>query len=143
MSKLKPCPFCGELPKIKPAGYGNGTTEYTRFNCACYEQVMLLETWNDRPIEDKLQAEIDMLKQLNSELTSKAYHAEHSRNLGYEKEKLELYKEIDRLKADLAKEAEQTIYYANKYANVDTANKELLEVLDKHKEKGNELVEVI
>jgi len=57
MRELKPCPFCGENPKVKQAGFGDGKQEYTIFHCKCGERYMHMSYWNTRPIEDALRAE--------------------------------------------------------------------------------------
>ena len=64
MRELKPCPFCGENPKVKQAGFGDGKQEYTIFHCKCGERYMHMSYWNTRPIEDALRAENERLRSL-------------------------------------------------------------------------------
>jgi len=66
MSKIKPCPFCKEIP------CGPFTIEWPPHNsyvkcssnhCELYHKDggFLLSEWNTRPIEDALQSQIDRL----------------------------------------------------------------------------------
>ena len=53
MSKLKPCPFCGKKPfYIEWVACVNP-------QCQLVNTYFVPETWNTRPIEDKLQARLD------------------------------------------------------------------------------------
>jgi len=64
MSELKPCPFCGEVP--------TWDKNMAATLCDCYAYYDLLDPkftkWNNRPIEDALQARIDELEHKNEVL---------------------------------------------------------------------------
>ena len=59
MSELKPCPFCGEMPKVNTWTM-LGITESRCFcdneKCPVYlSKTIAIDDWNTRPIEDALQ----------------------------------------------------------------------------------------
>ena len=53
MSKLKPCPFCGKKP------FCVEWVACVNPQCQLVNTYFVPETWNTRPIEDKLQARLD------------------------------------------------------------------------------------
>ena len=60
---MKPCPFCDEQPQIQTVDEG-----YHQVYCHKHTATIYLESfreWNTRPIEDRLEAEIERLKVLN------------------------------------------------------------------------------
>ena len=60
---MKPCPFCNEQPQIQTVD-----EEYHQVYCHKHTATIYLESfreWNKRPIEDRLEAEIERLKVLN------------------------------------------------------------------------------
>lgn len=64
--KLKPCPFCGEMPKVNSWTF-KGITETRCFcdneNCPVYlSKTIAIDDWNNRPIEDALNASIAELE---------------------------------------------------------------------------------
>ena len=77
MSDLKPCPFCGKDPNQTTAELGDRPCFYYECdNPKCHAAEMgwhdteqeAIDSWNNRPIEDALRKEIDMLKQENAKL---------------------------------------------------------------------------
>jgi hypothetical protein len=77
--ELKPCPFCGEIPEIESYGIaGHGKDNVVRCeNILCSNHTagfMHIETWNNRPIEDALRAEIEKLKFNYAEAMSQYDH---------------------------------------------------------------------
>jgi hypothetical protein len=56
MSDNKPCPFCGRDPQ----SYSDPFYPATYLYCCCSR--IRSETWNTRPIEDALRAEVERLK---------------------------------------------------------------------------------
>ncbi len=83
MTELKPCPFCGEVPKITGdpdseeyiVGYTMGFVECRNDSCPDVGNFIIAPTqkeataiWNARPFEDKLTAHIVKLNTLIDEL---------------------------------------------------------------------------
>ena len=71
MSDLKPCPFCGKDPNQTTAELGDRPCFYYECeNPKCHAAEMgwhdteqeAIDAWNNRPIEDALQARIDELE---------------------------------------------------------------------------------
>ena len=77
MTELKPCPFCGEVPKITGdpdseeyiRGYSMGFVECRNDSCPMSYNFIIAPTqkeatslWNNRPIEEILQARIIALE---------------------------------------------------------------------------------
>ena len=77
MSEIKPCPFCGEVPKITGdpdseeyiRGYSMGFIECRNDSCPMLGNFIMAPTqkeatavWNNRPIEDALRARIAELE---------------------------------------------------------------------------------
>ena len=65
-SALKPCPFCGEMPKANSWTF-KGITETRYFcdneNCPVYlGKTIAIDDWNTRQIEDALHARIAELE---------------------------------------------------------------------------------
>ena len=61
--ELRPCPFCGEEP-VQSGNFvacGNENCP-TCDNYWTDPQILTIEQWNTRPIEDELRAEIERLK---------------------------------------------------------------------------------
>jgi len=85
--ELKPCPFCGGVPKLEPRvdyswGYRSG---YSKITCDCgihktvnirgedqsdidKATALVIKDWNSRPIEAQLQAENERLRGIITEL---------------------------------------------------------------------------
>ena len=66
MSELKPCPFCGEIPKVNDWTL-KGITDKRCFcdneKCPVYlSKTIAIDDWNTRPIEDALQSRIAELE---------------------------------------------------------------------------------
>jgi len=66
MSGLKPCPFCGEMPKVNNWEW-MGITDKRCFcdneNCPVYlSKTIAIDDWNTRPLEDALRARIAELE---------------------------------------------------------------------------------
>jgi hypothetical protein len=66
MSELKPCPFCGGMPKVNDWTL-KGITDKRCFcdneKCPVYlSKTIAIDDWNTRPIEDALQARIASLE---------------------------------------------------------------------------------
>lgn len=63
MDKLKPCPFCGS---DGTSDTGNGlpaaSAGCVNQGCVLYMRYIDIATWNHRPVADKLQNEVDKLK---------------------------------------------------------------------------------
>ena len=64
--ELRPCPFCGEMPKVNDWTV-KGITDKRCFcdneKCPVYlSKTIAIDDWNTRPIEDELRAEIERLK---------------------------------------------------------------------------------
>ena len=61
--ELRPCPFCGEMPITE-----NNFAACANKSCPTYDnywtnpQILTIEHWNTRPIEDALRARIVRLK---------------------------------------------------------------------------------
>jgi len=73
MSELKPCPFCGEMPKVNTWTM-HGITESRCFcdneKCPVYlSKTIAIDDWNTRPIEDALNARIAELEAEIDQLT--------------------------------------------------------------------------
>lgn len=66
MSELKPCPFCGKIPK--PDWTDESYIECTNRKCDIYSFGMSTGAWNTRPIEDALTARIAELEAENDRL---------------------------------------------------------------------------
>lgn len=54
-NELKPCPFCGEIPKIMRDGFGYFKVKCTNVNCnilcttmPCAREEYAIENWNRR-----------------------------------------------------------------------------------------------
>jgi hypothetical protein len=59
IKELKACPFCGSAARrYYPIVQHDDTEFYCCDNNDCIETVLTKELWNNRPLEDKLQAEI-------------------------------------------------------------------------------------
>jgi len=58
MSELKPCPFCGKMPKVEP----NGDCYCDYYICPMAPDSYMPKDWNTRPIEDALRARIAELE---------------------------------------------------------------------------------
>ncbi len=58
MSELKPCPFCGKMPKVEP----NGDCYCDYYICPMAPDSYMPKDWNARPIEDALTARIAELE---------------------------------------------------------------------------------
>ena len=74
MSELKPCPFCGGMPKVNDWTL-KGITDKRCFcdneNCPVYlSKTIAIDDWNTRPIEDALQSRIAELEALVDELVN-------------------------------------------------------------------------
>ena len=68
MSDLKPCPFCGEMPKVNEWTL-KGITDKRCFcdneKCPVYlSKTIAIDDWNTRPIEDALNKRIARAKEL-------------------------------------------------------------------------------
>lgn len=73
MSELKPCPFCGEMPQVN-TWMMHGITESRCFcdneKCPVYlSKTIAIDDWNNRPIEDALNARIAELEAENERLS--------------------------------------------------------------------------
>jgi hypothetical protein len=72
--KLRPCPFCGEMPKVNNWTL-KGITDKRCFcdneNCPVYlSKTIAIDDWNTRPIEDALTARIAELEAAQKEALS-------------------------------------------------------------------------
>lgn len=75
MSELKPCPFCGGMPKVN-IWTMHGITESRCFcdneKCPVYlSKTIAIDDWNTRPIEDALNKRIAELEAENVNLSKK------------------------------------------------------------------------
>lgn len=70
--ELRPCPFCGEMPKVhdwKLKGITDKRCFCDNENCPVYlSKTIAIDDWNTRPIEDALTARIAELEAENAEL---------------------------------------------------------------------------
>ncbi len=65
-TELKPCPFCGKQPVIFPDLRGDEFREWVE--CSdCEIDIVKIEDWNTRPVEDALKAEVARLTEMISE----------------------------------------------------------------------------
>ena len=64
MTKLKPCPFCGNEAEIGKDGRIWCPSETDEVYCELNNE----NEWNHRPIEDKLQTELEQVKAKNERL---------------------------------------------------------------------------
>jgi len=81
MSEMKPCPFCGGMPKVNDWTL-KGITDKRCFcdneKCPVYlSKTIAIDDWNTRPIEDELRARIAELE-AESERLSQLLHDEMS-----------------------------------------------------------------
>lgn len=68
--ELKPCPFCGNTPKVEITNPGSLIYQ-PRIYLSCPEcgvDSMIPTNWNTRPAEDALKAEVERLKADNERL---------------------------------------------------------------------------
>ena len=70
MIGLKACPFCGEQPETSKDYFGSEERLAFCRNCGTDNNPFTYSEWNNRPIEDKLKAEIERLKAENKELNN-------------------------------------------------------------------------
>ena len=78
MSELKPCPFCGGMPKVNDWTL-KGITDKRCFcdneKCPVYlSKTIAIDDWNTRPIEDALNkriAELEAAKTIQEALEAK------------------------------------------------------------------------
>jgi len=73
MSELKPCPFCGGMPKVNDWTL-KGITDKRCFcdneKCPVYlSKTIAIDDWNTRPIEDALNKRIAELEAENERFT--------------------------------------------------------------------------
>ena len=71
MSELKPCPFCGKMPKVEP----NGDCYCDYYICPMAPDSYMPKDWNTRPIEDALRlriAELEAELKITDELLKEA-----------------------------------------------------------------------
>lgn len=113
MSDLEPCPFCGS--EAESYLDENNLCRCPKQNCYLYKWIPVC-AWNTRPIEDKLQAELDTVRTLGNRARTDA----------------------DRLQAEL-EQAEQQWADAEKRLNISLKEidrlKEYIEFIKKDPEK--------
>jgi hypothetical protein len=61
MSEPKSCPFCGSDSRIRISRFDGDYAGCQASHCIGRSLCIRVDAWNQRPIEDKLQAEIDRL----------------------------------------------------------------------------------
>ena len=105
-TNLKPCPFCGEMPKVNTWTM-HGITESRCFcdneKCPVYlSKTIAIDDWNIRPIEDALRAELE----------------KHTAELHYANTAcMEMKHELDRLNAELLELNNKAVFI--KFENED------------------------
>ena len=66
MTDLKPCPFCGEAAKLEISVHGQThigcSRQHFLINCQSRDHEHAVETWNRRPLEETLEAQVKELE---------------------------------------------------------------------------------
>lgn len=96
MSKLKPCPFCGEMPEVEP----NGDCYCDNYICPMAPDSYMPGDWNTRPIEDDLRKRIAELEEIDK-LRSESISTLNQANANNEDEIELLEKRIAELEAEI------------------------------------------
>lgn len=97
MSELKPCPFCGGEAKTR----GIGPNQVPYFGCGkCGCWFLAVGTWNSRPVEDALRADIEEARKVarDASCDSEYYRGEMDR---FRIEAERLREEVTRLRDGL------------------------------------------
>ena len=91
MSKLKPCPFCGEKATLDYSVMPNRKHWFITCDCCgmMYQDTLsqrkyVKDGWNTRPIEDELRAENVRLNSWLDEVIKQGNYLEHTLRLAYE-----------------------------------------------------------